>query len=175
MSNHHIVVTVSRRIRQLLWTGFKTDQVARSIVRGERSIIIGPPDPSLAEARFAIWLYQVRPNLYQADLPMRHSTDVAEAPPLPVDLLYQLSPMLPAGNQDGAEQVILGRAIQIMAANPHLYFMEPGFEETLRVTLEDLSLEEQILLWRARRVPMRTALYYKLSFVRIDPLQAPEG
>lgn len=171
MSNHHVVAAVSRTIRRLLWEGMKSDPAVRSVVKSERAIIVGPPTSQLEEARLSIWLYQVRPNLYLADQPMRHITDVAAPPPLPLDLAYMITPILPPGDQDGTELVVLARAMQIMAGHAHIDLSEPGFEESLRVMLEDPPLEDKILLWRALRAPMRASAFYKVSTVRIDPLE----
>jgi hypothetical protein len=172
MSNHHIMAAVSRKLRSLLWQGFKADEATRSFVNSEKAIKIGPPQPGAIDGRLYIWLYQIRPNLYQADLPMRHITDVAEPAPLPLDLWYMLTPMLPGEDQDGADQVILARTLQVMAANAHIAVEEPGFAENLRVILEDPPIQDQIMLWRALRMPMRLSAYYQLMTVRIDPLES---
>lgn len=172
MSNHHILAAVSRKVRHLLWEGIKADEATQTLIKSERAIRISPPDHKDTDGRIFLWLFQVRPNLYQADLPMRHITDVAEPNPLPLDLSYLITPMLPGKDQDGAELVVLARVMQIMAANSHITFEEPGFEETVRVMLEDIPLQEQILIWRALRAPMRIAAFYQLSPVRIDPLVA---
>ncbi len=173
MSNHHILAAVSRRIRSLLWQGIKSDEAALSLVKGEHALKISAPDPQDADGRLFIWLYQVRPNRYQADLPMRHITDVAAPAPLPLDLWYMITPVLPGGDLDGADQVLLARSLQVMAANQHITFDEPGFKEKMRVTLEDPSTQEQVLLWRALRKPMQAAVFYQVSSVRIDPLSRP--
>jgi hypothetical protein len=170
MSNHHILAAVSRQIRRLLWAGIKEDEATRSLIKSEQAIRIGPPNQEDPVGRLIIWLFQVRPNLYQADLPMRHITDIAEPNPLPLDLSYLITPILPGGDLDGAELVVLARVMQIMAANDHILFNEPGFEENVRVILEDIPLQEQILIWRALRAPMRIAAFYQLSPVKIDPL-----
>ena len=175
MSNHHILAAVSRRMRSILWEGIKIDEATRSLVLSELAIKIGPPDPDNPDGRLYIWLYQIRPNLYQADLPMRHITDVAEPSPLPLDLWYMLTPMLPAGDQDGADLVLLARTIQIMAANEHISIDEPSFKENLRVILEEPPVQDQVLLWRALRKPMRLAAYYRLTTVRIDPLYSSDA
>ena len=172
MSNHHILAAVSRQIRHLLWTGIKEDEATRSLIKGERAIRIGPPDRKNPDGRLFIWLFQVRPNLYQSDLPMRHITDVAAPNPLPLDLFYMITPMLPGGDLDGADLVVLARVMQIMAANDHISFKEPDFEEHMRVILEDIPLQEQVLIWRALRAPMTIAVFYQLSPVRINPLPA---
>ncbi len=170
MSNHHVLAAVSRQIRSLIWQGIKQDAATQSLVESEEAIKIGPPDAGIADGRLFIWLFQVRPNLYQADLPMRHITDVAEAAPLPLDLWYMITPILPMGAGDGSELVVLARTMQVMAANPHIMIDAPGFAETARVTLEDPPLQEQVLLWRALRKPMLLATFYQVSAVRIDPL-----
>lgn len=170
MSNHHILAAVSRQIRSLIWQGIKTDAATKSLVKSEMAIKISPPDAAFADGRLFIWLFQVRPNLYQADLPMRHITDVAEAAPLPLDLWYMITPILPGRDQDGSELVVLARVMQIMAANSHITINEPEFTESMRVTLEDPPLQEQVLMWRALRKPMLLSTFYQVSAVRIDPL-----
>ena len=170
MSNHHILAAVSRRVRSLLWDGIKVDEASKSHVKSEMAIKIGPPNPDNPDGRLYIWLYQIRPNHYQADLPMRHITDVAEPAPLPLDLWYMITPMLPASDQDGSDLVLLARTMQIMAANQHISFNEPGFEENLRVLLEDPPVQDQVLMWRALRKPMHVAAFYQITAVRINPL-----
>ena len=172
MSNHHVIAAVSRCVRTFLWEGIKIDETAKSLIKSDMAIKIGPPVTDDPDNRLWIWLYQIRPNLYQSDLPMRHITDVAKPAPLPLDLSYLIVPALPGTNQDGADQVLAARVMQIMAAKAHFSLNQPpDFDEQLRVTLEDRPMQEQILLWRALRSPMRLAIYYQISVVRIDPLE----
>jgi hypothetical protein len=170
MSNHHVLAAVSCRIRHILWEGINSDEATRALMQSKEAIRVGTPDPSDPDGRLFIWLYQIRPNLYQADLPMRHITDIAEPQPLPLDLSYMLVPTFPSDDHDGANLVVLARTMQIMAANSRIVINEPGFDESLRAILEDPAINEQILLWRALRMPMRLAAYYAVSPVRIDPL-----
>lgn len=39
--------------------------------------------------------------------------------------------------------------MQLMAANEHIVIDSSGFEENLRVILEDPRVQDQVLLWRA--------------------------
>lgn len=171
MSNHHILAAVSCHIRHMLWEGINSDEATRKLLTSKEAIRVGIPVPDDPEGRLYIWLYQIRPNLYLADLPMRHITDVADPQPLPLDLSYMIVPTFSSDDHDGANLVVLARTMQIMAANSRIVIKEPGFDEAMRIMLGDPPINEQILLWRALRMPMRLAAYYGVSPVRIDPLE----
>ena len=57
-----------------------------------------------------------------------------------------------------------------MAASEHIVIDGPGFEENLRAIMEDPPVQDQVLLWRALRKPMRLAAFYQVTAVRIDPM-----
>jgi len=158
MSDHHVLAAISRYLRHTLWLGFKADEAVRALILREPAIRISPPNSADGEARLFLWLYEVRPNRYLASHPgVRPHVGAAAPPPLPLD-------------QDGADLVVLARAMQIMAAMPHVAMPGGAEEDELRVTHEEPPLEEQVALWRALREPMRLAAFYQVGVARIDPL-----
>jgi len=170
MSDHHILAAISRHLRHTLWLGLEADDTTRALVLREPAIRIAPPDPDDPDGRLFLWLYEVRPNRYLASNPgARPQSGIAAPPPLPLDLHYMITPLLPANDQDGADLVLLARVMQIMAAVTHLS-LPGGAPGELRVTQEEPDLEEQIALWSALRRPIRLSAYYQIGVARIDPL-----
>jgi hypothetical protein len=171
MSDHHILAGISRHLRHALWMGIKADEATRSFVLREPAIRIASPDVSDPDGRLFLWLYEVRPNRYLASHPgVRPQTGIAAPPPLPLDLHYMITPLLPANDQDGADLVLLARVMQIMAAMSHLVVAGAETEGELRVTQEEPVLEEQIALWSALRRPMHLSAFYQVGVARINPL-----
>jgi hypothetical protein len=124
----------------------------------------------------SLWLYRVTRN---ADLlnapPERLSPTEVRGPGLPLALHYLVTPI---ADDTDVEQVLLGRAMQVL--QDHAIVRSADFADSLvgertelRVTLDTLSLEELTRVWDALKEPYELSASYRVQVLTIESPREP--
>ena len=172
MGTNRVIHDVSVRLRKLLWDAFPQGDSEIPHMMPSESIVLAPPT-NLAggsDRRLSLWLYQVVENAALKNQPMqRGNTDEEERfPPLPLTLLYLLTPTTGSIEQD---QRILGIAMQTLYDNARLVIRSADATQTadeVSILLAQRTLEELTRIWDALREPYRLSVCYEVRLVRIE-------
>jgi hypothetical protein len=129
----------------------------------------------------SVWLYRVvRDETRLNDPPVIRPTGGGQVeiipPPLPLRLHYLLTPL--ASNAPDTEQRILGRAIQILHAEPILTGVAlqsdlAGTDAEIHVHLEALSLDEISLVWQALEGSYQLCVSYEVTLANVESIALP--
>lgn len=172
MSSYKVLSRVNHRLRAILWSAFEADPEIRAIITSPDAITFSPPDEaSRNEAnRLSLWLYQVTETGFRSTLPVDRGQASPLPPPLTLELRYMVTPVMSAETGGDANNLLLGKVMQVLHAMSVLLLEEEEFDtvEKIQLVLEPLSLEELSRLWEALRTPYRLSLCYRLKVVRID-------
>lgn len=166
--------------------------VSRTLQALLREHITNDPDPQLngvpvdlrspKEMREAddtgvsLWLYMVRRNEFLLNQkPQRVIPAQLPHQPLPMNLYFLVTPLM---DQPDDEQALIGRVLQTF--NDHytlrgadLQDSLQGEVEELRVTLEQLTLEELTRVWYSLQEPYQLSVTYEVQVIDIDSARAP--
>jgi hypothetical protein len=135
-----------------------------------------PSQMSATRAGLSVWLYRVAVDPSTRNLPPQRiaSTRLRETP-LPLRLHYLLAPITNSTADDApeTEQVILGKALQVLYDRPQLTGADlrddfAGTETTITTRLEDLSIDELTRVWDALDTSYRTSVSYEVTVVAIS-------
>jgi hypothetical protein len=166
--------------------------VSRSLQALLRDHITNDPDPQLngvtvdlrspkemrstEDTGVSLWLYQIRRNEFLLNQPsqLRPPGQIPHQP-LPVNLYYLVTPMM---NQPDDEQALIGRVLQTF--NDHYTLRGSDLQDTLqggieeiRVTLEQLTLEELTRVWYSLQEPYQLSVTYEVEVIAIDSARDP--
>lgn len=179
MSDYRVLQDISLHIRGLLFDGLAGDDEVGSSFTSENNISLDSP-ADLADANsdalISWYLYQVLPNAHmnnQDMVPIRN--DQQQFPPVSLDLSFLLTPM---SNSPQEDLVILGHAIQILAANSivRANFLNSDLRPMrpeVRITTNPVNLEELTRIWSAFNEPYRLSVCYQVQTVSIDSSRVP--
>ncbi len=129
---------------------------------------------ALAPARLTLFLFEVvedatlrNRSLIRAVAPPNLTV---QRPPIPLILRYLLTPW---GGDRHTEQLILGRALQVLydgaiLSGPHLQGGLAGTDEAIKLKLAPLTLEERTRVWHAVQKPYRLSVSYDARVINID-------
>lgn len=160
---------VSETIRSILWQAFDADPLIRAIVPAETAIVFSNPTETARDPanRLSLWLYQVTENEFVKNQPMVRTNGDLRFPPLALDFHYLVTPFGPSAT---ADQLILGRAMQVLYDNAKTLLIDPANEvwEELHIILGRLSIEELAQLWEALIEPYRLSVCYTVRVTRLD-------
>jgi hypothetical protein len=169
--SHLVILEASRFLRHTLWLGLSEDPTTRQHVQFETNIVLSnPAQPVGANVvrRLSLWLYQVVLNEHLRNAPNIRVTDDRERyPPLGLNLMYLLTPS--TGSDEG-DQLVLGRAMQILHDQSILQMQSqqsPGEGEEFHVYLAQRTIEELAEVWEAMQQPYRLSVCYEVRSVRI--------
>jgi hypothetical protein len=166
--------------------------VSRTLQAILREHITNDPDPQLNgvpvdlrspkemrqanDTGISLWLYQVSRNEHlNNQQPIRPAVDLAPRKPLPVNLFYLVTPLRDIPDD---EQALLGRVLQTFHDHNSLRgsdlrdSLRDELDE-LRVTLEQLSLEELTRIWHSLQEPYQLSVTYLVQVIRIDSAHDP--
>ena len=185
MSNSQVLRDISRHLRQLLLDGLSGDEAVGGELLSEGNISLDSParladsgnsNSGTSVALLSLYLYQVTPNAHVNNKPLI-SSEAGEQhyPPLSLNLFYLLTPQ---GSSPEQDLLILGRAIQVLAASP---IIQANFLDSLlrpnppevRLTLNPIGLEEMTRIWNAFNQPYRLSVCYQVQVVSIDSIRLP--
>lgn len=175
MSDFRVLQDISLRLRTVLFSGLNgseftsennisLDSPAELEGRGNRNVLL------------SLYLYHVLPNTHMNNynlIPV--GNDQHQYPPLSLDLFYLLTPV---SNSPEENLVILGHAMQILAANPIIganfldSLLRPNPPE-IRVTVNPVDLEELTRIWNAFNEPYRLSVCYKVQSASLDSVRTP--
>lgn len=184
MSDFRVLQEISLHLRQLLFDELHGHDVASGSFTSINNISLASPAriadnsaPHASQALLSLYLYQVVPNAHLNNRPLIPAgAGQQRYPPLSLELFYLLTP-LSTSPEDNL--VILGRAMQILAAHP---IIRAGFLDSLlrpnppevRVMINPATLEELTRIWNAFNQPYRLSVCYQVQVVSIDSARAPE-
>lgn len=169
MSYSNAIGSVSNTLRRLLSNMQDT------------TVTILPPDQSnVLERRLNLFLYKVTENAYLKNKDwFVNPSNPSElmAPPLSLNLHYLVTPYAPVDDDNiRAAHDMLGEAMRILHENtilPENLLDLEGLEnlhEQIKVSQEDLDMDELGKIWGAFDVPYRLSVGYEVSVVQIDPI-----
>jgi len=129
-----------------------------------------------SQAKISLYLYQTLPNAHINNRQLIPSNNGEQHyPPLSLNLFYLLTPL------DSSPEtclLILGRAMQILAAHPIIrnHFLDSELRPDppeVRLTLNPLNLEEMTRIWNAFNQPYRLSVCYQVQVISIDSVRLP--
>jgi hypothetical protein len=172
---------ISQRLNELLLVGLRTDEDLASDFAAEASISLESPAQFTPEdnnsALLSLYLYQISSNTHVNNRPPVSSGQGEQLyPSLSLNLSYLLTPMHSSAARC---QLILGRAMQSLAASPIIRanFLDsdrrPAAPE-VRLTLNPITMEEIARIWNALNEPYRLSVCYQVQVVSIDSIRPPE-
>jgi hypothetical protein len=177
MSNTLAIAAVTATLRNLLVNAFNADPDLAGTV-----VATMPPDKASATnntSQVNLFLYHTAPNAAwrNTDMPTQVKPGESGYPPLALNLYY----MLTAYRQDNDDVIshrLLGRAMSALYDHPVLGAAEikaalPGNDladqiERVRITPQQLSLEEMSKLWTTFQTQYRITVAYQVSVVLIE-------
>lgn len=183
MSNDHVLLEVSKRLKDVLWNSF--EQSGSNIITNERQIVFtNPIENSNSDQKLSLWLYRVTEDEFLKNQPMERTginringadssrTRTDRVAPLALNLFYLLTPMASLSNPTEVENnlIVLGRAMQSLYDNAIIRVQTPAenVAEELRIILCRLTLEELTRVWEALQEPYRLSVCYQVRVTRID-------
>jgi hypothetical protein len=176
MSSFLVLSEVSKALRELLAAGLAADPQTQHDVGSAADITLASPHEALKSSAaekgaLSLFLYQVQEDPYLKNQPLLRSGTPGQLkrPPLSLDLRYMLTPLL---NESDKNQIILGRAMQILYDSPTISGdftpLQPGSSPELRVMLDGQPFEEIVRLWTAMSEPYRLSACYVVRVVALD-------
>jgi hypothetical protein len=162
MSSSQVISEVSQLLKDVLVEGLKALPVLPATVS-----LSNPPKKDEAESVLSMWLYQVTPNAYLRNAPNVRSGDESERfPPLALDLCYLLTPFQ---QDESANQLILGRALQVLNDNSILTLnSDSGDIEELHLSICQRSISELAEVWEALKESYRLSVCFEVRTVEIE-------
>lgn len=186
MSNSQVLRDISHYLRQLLLDGLSGEDAIGSGTIALDQISLASPAQlnennggggSTSQPILSFYLYQAIPNgQLNNRAPISLGGGKLHYPPLSLNLFYLLVPL---GATPEADLLILGRAMQVLAAAPIIRAnfldsqLRPESPE-VRLTLNSLNLEEMTRIWNAFNQPYRLSVCYQVQVVSIDSIRLPE-
>lgn len=184
MSDFQVLQDISLHLRQVLFNGLTGNDVASGAFTAVKNISLASPAriadksaPGAAEALLSLYLYQVTPNPHLNNQPLIPAGPGQQHhPPLTLDLHYLLTPLLTAPEDN---LVVLGRAMQMLEANPvvRANFLDSRLRPKrpeARLTINPVTLEELTRIWNAFNQPYRLSVCYQVRGIAVDSARQPE-
>lgn len=181
------LAATSETLRHLLEAGMQNDigpgGLAGFFGGANRVVSLLTPEAMriAGEQGLSVWLYRIvrdenRLNDPPLVRPLAGGRVEIVPPPLPLRLHYLLTPL--ATNAPDTEQRILGRAVQLLHAEPTLSGAAlqaelAGTEAEIHVRLEALSLDEVSLLWQALEGSCQLGVSYEVTLANIESIALP--
>lgn len=146
--SHLAILEASKFLRHTLWLGLAADPVTRGhIGNSENNIVLSNPAQPVSSnvtRTLSLWLYQVVINEHLRNAPKIRLDETRERyPPLSLNLWYLLTPS--TGNDEG-DQLVLGKAMQILYDESILVMQNPpglGTSEEFHVYLAQRTIKER--------------------------------
>lgn len=174
MSDYNVLQTTSLALRYLLWHEFEPDsQINPQFISSPDAIEFTNPaeirqNDSL---RLSLWLYQITENEFVKNQPvvrMNPPNDTRRRAPMALNLYYLVTPN---STRPDANQLILGRTMQVFYDNASIAVRLPGVAiYELRIIFARLSLEELTRIWEALKEPYRLSVCYQVRVALLDSL-----
>jgi hypothetical protein len=133
------------------------------------------------EQGVSLWLYRVSKDGERPNEPMeRIGRTKLRRRPLPVNLQYLITPIVPAKNSNSTEteQGILGKVLQILHDHPRLGGAQLrddfiGTRTELNICMESISIDDTARIFDALEQSYRLSLSYQVGVVMIDSDHEP--
>jgi hypothetical protein len=167
----------SRTIADLLQAEFEADPdlSAQFASPGTMKVYLNTPADMVGRAGLSVWLYRVVRDEFTLNRPpVRISPTQVRPAPLPLRMHYLLSPVTNSKQVDApeTEQVILGKAMQVLHQHPSMSgtdlsddFIGTGTVVTARP--EPLTITELARIWDALNISYRTSVSYEVTVVEL--------
>jgi hypothetical protein len=174
VASYTIISEVSNKLKGLLWEGFSAEQNFTQFIAGPDDIVLTDPAQTPGQNKLSLWLYQVNENEFLKNRRnIRTANPDAESlPPLALNLMYLLTPIIVDGNSaPNSDLIVLGKAMQILYDNGTVLLEsteQVGTSEELRIVLVRRSLEELSSIWESLQHQYRLSVCYEVHVVRID-------
>jgi hypothetical protein len=183
MSDYKVFREISHDIRHELFNGIKTTEGIN--LTSETEISLDSPvklsdgggrTGEASQVKLSLYLYQILPNSHINNRQLIPSNNGKQHyPPLSLNLFYLLTPL---DNSPETCLLILGRAMQVLAAHPIIRnsFLDSELRPDppeVRLTLNPLNLEEMTRIWNAFNQPYRLSVCYQVQVVSIDSIRLP--
>jgi hypothetical protein len=169
MSEFTAISAVSASLRKLL-----LDHIALPV---SGDVFLESPRVMTEESDtgISLWLYRVVHDAHLLNYPTRRTqADRQPYRPIPVNLYYLITPIM---TEVVDEQNALGRILQTFNDHPTLTTSDvvdiaanarDDLRETMRISLDMISLEEATRIWQALQAPYHPSLTYMVQYVSID-------
>lgn len=169
----------SRTLADFLQAEFSADPDLGSFfstAAGMRVYLNTPAQMTGSRAGLSVWLYRVtRDESTLNRPPERVSPTRVVPPPFPARLHYLLAPITNITTDDApaTEQVILGKALQVLHDHPQLSGVDladdfTGTRAVITSRFEALSIEELARIWDALDASYRTSVSIEVSVADIE-------
>jgi hypothetical protein len=164
--SYNNISSATRTLANLIWNGIKDDKQLNQVIKNIEQITFTAPNDSEKNAELSIFLYD------PTELPAMRNTPQASNEPqtlLYLKLHYLITPLT---HNPLADQMLLGKVMQILANKPILRDSDlldslAKTQNELRIILEAPSLEEQNRLWTMLQIPYKLNASYSVYPVQI--------
>ncbi len=167
MSDFTAIRDVTLQLRWLLFEGLSATNIGNHHVDPQSISVFSPSDVISGNEHglMSMFLFRVVPSAVSSS-----NSPTGDRPSAQVDLYYL---MTPTSGEPDTDQLILGRTIQILEANPMLRGSKriPNLSVSpidARLAPSDLSFEESARIWDALDEPYRLSVCYRVEGVIID-------
>ena len=181
------LAATSETLRHLLEAGMQSDigpaGLATFFAGANRVVSLATPEDmrTAGQQGLSVWLYRVvrdenRLNDPPVIRPLGGGRIEIVQPPLPLRLHYLVTPL--ATNAPDTEQRILGRAMQVLHAEPILAGAAlqsdlAGTDAEVHVHLEALALDEISLVWQALEGSYQLCVSYEVTLANVESIALP--
>ena len=179
MANFEVIAAVSKTLREVLNSALTTVEVTPKPTAELHDLLFdnAPKDPQLT-----IFLFEIGEDPSARNRPRIRETEPPDMKirkaPMALVLRYLLTAW--GGTEPGDQrtpQLVLGRAVQTLydkaiLSGPDLEGVLKDSDESLKITMSPLSLEERTRVWNAVHKPYRLSVSYEVRVVNLDSEQA---
>lgn len=166
---HLTLNLVSHALRTLLVEEFREDPQVWSLVGGEGGVVGTDPSQAVRDParRLSVWLFRVSESEFLRNAPPIAEGSHERNAPLSLDLRYLITPLT---SSEDNNQVLLGRAMQILHDNPVIHLVGTGSEnfDQIHITLTNPDVVELTGIWSALHSPFRLGAAYLVRMVKIE-------
>ena len=169
----------SRTLADFLQSAFQSDPDLGPLFSGAgtmRVLLNTPAQMTGDRTGLSVWLYRVTRDESTLNRPPERTSATRTRPaPLPLRLHYLIAPITAADVVDApeTEQVILGKALQIVNDHPTLSGVDlkddfQGTRAIITARFEALTIDELARIWDALATSYRTSVSYEVTVVDIE-------
>ncbi len=169
----------SRTLADFIQAAFQSDPDLGPLFSGAgtmRVLLNTPAEMTGDRSGLSVWLYRVTRDESTLNRPPERITPTRTRPaPLPVRLHYLIAPVTGATATDApeTEQVILGKALQVLNDHPTLTGVDlrddfQGTRAVVTARFESLTIDELARIWDALATSYRTSVSYEVTVVDIE-------
>ena len=180
MSNYTIIERVTEELRQQIFSAlYEAPDTRFSVTDASTNISLEAPGINLDnQVVVSLYLFHISQQQRPRNpMPLRSGTGEEKHPPLPLQLRYLLLPV----DKESNNLLMMGRILQHFHDHPILESIagehpDHSFgceQDQIRITAEDMPLEQLTQLWNSFSQPFRLATILRVDGIAVDSYRSP--